>query len=84
MNAWRTRCSWHCSIAKQRRRNLFDSVSALDEAQAGPDLKVLRVKIGQQALKIDFKKRAHHGRMVERKAMIDEIRDLPVVQPCTI
>ena len=38
----------------ERAADVFDSGGALGKAEAGPDLKVLHAKIGQQALEIDF------------------------------
>lgn len=38
----------------ERAADVFDGGGALGKAEAGPDLKVLHAKIGQQALEIDF------------------------------
>ena len=38
----------------ERVAEIFDGGGAAGKAEAGPDLKVLHAKIGQQALEIDF------------------------------
>ena len=38
----------------ERASDVFDGGGAADKADAGPDLRVLHAKIGQQALEIDF------------------------------
>ncbi|MBS0152361.1 MAG: hypothetical protein JSR31_15615 [Nitrospira sp.] len=45
----------------------------------------MHVKIGQLILEnAFFSKRAHQGRLAERKAMIDRTHSLPIVRQCQI
>ncbi|MBY0439735.1 MAG: IS3 family transposase [Burkholderiales bacterium] len=63
----------------ERASSVFATAS--DKREAGPDLKALHAKIGQQALEIDFLfRRARAREIAERKSMIDSTHKLPVVQ----
>ncbi|HEY1256666.1 MAG TPA: IS3 family transposase [Terracidiphilus sp.] len=77
----------HANQITQWKSQLLEGAAGVfGEAKAAPadelvDVKTLHAKIGALALENGFFRRgAHQGRVVERKAMIDPEHDLPITQ----